>query len=322
MALPQLSPDMDFDDAANLVVEYLSEHLPLALWSVTRVENDRQTFMYMNDGNNYDITKGAGHPWEDSYCIQMVEGTTPTVAPDAQAIPEYAAAAINATTEIGAYAGSPIRDQDGGLFGAICGLDPQRKDDDPRFREASPTIGPLGQLLCLVLASDRARDRHAQELLEAQLAAETDLLTGLYNRRAWERIVVEESERYERYADPTVAMMMDLDHLKTVNDTQGHAAGDLYIQTAAKQLANSVKAGDFVARLGGDEFAILLKNCTETQAEAIAERIYANFELSKVAGSLGWAPITVVHGFPEAIAQADAAMYAAKSAKRHRQSWL
>ncbi|MDO9484876.1 MAG: GGDEF domain-containing protein, partial [Actinomycetota bacterium] len=166
------------------------------------------------------------------------------------------------------------------------------------------------------------RESAAQALLEAQLAAETDLLTGLFNRRAWERIVAEEEARYARYADPTVAMMMDLDHLKTVNDSQGHAAGDLYIQTAARELASSVKAGDFVARLGGDEFAILLKDCTEDQAEAIVQRIYANFERSNVAGSLGWAPITVVHGFPGAIAQADAAMYAAKSAKRSTHSVL
>ena len=60
MALPQLSPDMGFDDAANLVVEYLTEHVPLALWSVTRVENDRQTFLYMNEGNSYHMSKGGG----------------------------------------------------------------------------------------------------------------------------------------------------------------------------------------------------------------------------------------------------------------------
>ncbi len=321
MAVPQLSPDMDFDEAANMVVEYLTENVPLALRSVTRVENDRQTFMFMNDDNSYHMEKGGGHPWEDSYCIHMAAGTAPAIAPDAQAIPEYAAAGVNAQVEIGAYAGSPIRDQDGQLFGAICGLDPQRMDDDV-LKDAGPTIGLLGQLLSMVLASDRARDRHAQELLAAQLAAETDLLTGLFNRRAWERIVAEEEARYERYADPTVAMMMDLDHLKTVNDTQGHAAGDLYIQTAAKELASSVKSGDFVARLGGDEFAILLKDCTEDTAITIVERIYANFERSNVAGSLGWAPITVLHGFPEAIAQADAAMYAAKSAKRSTHSVL
>ena len=193
-------------------------------------------------------------------------------------------------------------------------------DDDATLKQAGPTLDLLGQLLSMVLASDRARDRHAQELMAAQLAAETDLLTGLYNRRAWERIITEEEERYQRLADPTVALMIDLDHLKAVNDAQGHAAGDLYIQTAAKELANSVKAGDFVARLGGDEFAVLLNNCTEVQAETIVERIYANFGRAQVVGSLGWAPITVVHGFPEAIAQADAAMYEAKSRKRQQRS--
>jgi len=322
MGMPQLSGAMNFDEAANIVVEYLTETVPLALWSVTRVENDRQTFLYMNNGNSYTMTKGDGHPWKDSYCVHMVAGTTPAIAPNAQAIPEYATAGVNAVAEIGAYAGSPIRDQDGQIFGAICGLDPRSMEDDAALVEAGPTIGLLGQLLSMVLASDRARDRHAQELLTAQLIAETDLLTGLYNRRAWERIVADEEARFERYADPTVAMMIDLDHLKTVNDTHGHAAGDLYIQSAANELARSVKAGDFVARLGGDEFAILLRDCTTEQAHTVVDRIYTNFERCNVAGSLGWATITVTDGFADAIVRADAAMYASKSAKRNQQSGI
>lgn len=322
MALPLVTPDMGFDEASEVVLTYLHESIPLALWSVTRIENGQQTFLYLNEDNSYRIGKGDSTVWEDTFCIHMSAGRTPAIALTPKAVPQYAAAIASTGLPIGTYAGAVIEDAKGELFGTICGFDPDQRFDDQAWSDAGPTLMLFGQLLTMVLAADRARGDAAQALFDAQLAAETDQLTGLYNRRAWERIVAEEEERYQRLADPTVAMMMDLDHLKAVNDTQGHAAGDLYIQTAARELANSVKAGDFVARLGGDEFALLLRNCTETQAEAVVERIYANFESSKIAGSLGWAPITVVHGFPEAIAQADAAMYAAKSRKRVKQSRL
>ena len=318
--LPQLTPDLSFDEASVRVLTYLQEYLPLALWSVTRVENGQQTFLYLNEDNSYRISRGSSTMWEETFCIHMSAGRTPAVALAPQSIPHYAAAMASSGLQVSTYAGAVIEDRKGELFGTICGFDPDSHIDDKAWADAGQTLMLLGQLLTMVLAADRARDAAAQALFDAQLTAETDLLTGLYNRRAWERIVAEEEERFQRFADPTVAMMMDLDHLKTVNDTQGHAAGDLYIQTAAKQLAASVKSGDFVARLGGDEFGLMLKNCSEQQAEAVVERIHANFEMSKVAGSLGWAPITVVHGFPEAIAQADAAMYAAKTAKRERQA--
>lgn len=316
MSLPAMSADIGFDAAAQLVLDYLNTNIPLALWSVTRVENGRQTFLYIDEDNGYHKPRGDSHPWEGSFCIHMAAGRAPAIAPDAQAVPAYAAAGVNATATIGTYAGAVITEPTGELFGAICGLDPSTHLDDAALNAAGPTLVLLGQLLTMVLATDRARDRAAMDLLEAQLTAETDALTGLHNRRAWERIIADEEERFHRYADPTVAAMVDLDQLKAVNDTQGHAAGDRYIQAAARALRESVKADDVVARLGGDEFAILMRQCTEQQAAIAVNRIYDHLQGSGVAGSLGWAPITVVKGFPAALAEADAAMYAAKQARR------
>lgn len=316
MSLPAMSADIGFDTAARLVLDYLNTNIPLALWSITRIENGRQTFLYIDENNGYHKPRGDSHPWEDSFCIHMAAGRAPAIAPDAQAVPAYAAAGVNATATIGTYAGAVIAEPTGELFGAICGLDPSTHLDDAALKAAGPTLVLLAQLLTMVLATDRARDRAAMDILEAQLTAETDVLTGLHNRRAWERIIADEEERFHRYADPTVAAIVDLDQLKSVNDTQGHAAGDRYIQAAARALSESVKAGDAVARLGGDEFAILMRQCTEQQAAIAVNRIYDHLQGSGVAGSLGWAPISVVKGFPAALAEADAAMYAAKRARR------
>lgn len=318
MAMPLLSADLDFDASARLVLAYLREQVPLAFWSVTRVENGRQTYLYLDEDNGYGLPEGGSHPWEDSFCIHMAAGRGPAVAPDAQAVPAYAGAKVNAAVTIGSYAGAVISEPDGALFGAICGIDPQVRADDPRLVGATPLLQLFGQLLSMVLAADRARDRAADSLLLAQLNAETDSLTGLYNRRAWDRLISEEQARFQRFADPTVAVMLDLDMLKTVNDTGGHAAGDAYIRAAGAALCRAVRDRDVPARLGGDEFGVLMRGCSEIDAVSVVTRIYAEFEAAGVAGSVGWAPITVLKGFPAALAEADAAMYAAKRERRAR----
>jgi diguanylate cyclase (GGDEF)-like protein len=315
-AMPMLTPDMSFDDASRLVLDYLATHVPMALWGVTRVENGNQTFLSLDESNGYGMQEGDFGRWEDSFCIHMVAGTAPKVAPDAQAVPLYAAAKANEDLDIGAYGGAPIVEPSGDLFGAICGIDPNRKPMGEELAQAAPLLSLLGQLLSMVLAADRARDQAAAAAFEASIAAETDSLTGLYNRRAWDRILVEEAERFARFADPTIAVVLDLDMLKSINDSQGHAVGDAYIRRAGAALSASVKSSDVVARLGGDEFAVLLRSCTEVQAVAATDRMYAALAAAGVAGSIGWAPITVLKGFPAALAEADSAMYAAKAARR------
>lgn len=314
--LPMFTADLDFATAARLVVDYLTANVPLALWSVTRVENGRQTFLYVKEQNSYHVVPGHSHPWEDSFCVHMAAGRGPAVAADAQAVPIYAAAGVNETTKIGAYAGAVIYEPQGSIFGAICGIDPENRGLDETLAQAGPLLSLLGQLLTMVVAAERIRDQAAVALLEATLAAETDALTGLYNRRAWDRLLGEEEARFRRLADPTVAAILDLDMLKSINDTQGHAAGDRYIQLAGAAVRDFTKSTDVVARLGGDEFGILMRGCTEAEAEDAVGRVYGALGDVGVAGSIGWAPITVVKGFPAALAEADAAMYAAKLARR------
>ena len=317
-SMPVLSPTMSFDEAALAVLSYLREELAMAFWSVTRIENGRQTYLYLGSDNGYGLVQGGSHPWEDSFCIHMAQGTAPTIAPDAQAVPLYHAAAVNAAVDIGSYAGAVIREPDGSLFGAICGIDPQLRTDDLTFTAAVPILALLGQLLTMVLAANRARDVAADEVAAARREAETDVLTGLANRRAWERMVALHSERFSRLGDPTVVAMIDLDMLKTVNDQQGHDAGDDYIRRAGEVLRAAVRAHDVVARLGGDEFGLLLTSCTEPDAEFFVQRLYGELDRAGVAGSVGWAPISVLRGFPAALADADAAMYSAKRERRVR----
>lgn len=313
---PVITPGMTFDDAARAVLDYLRQQVPLGFWSVTRVENGRQSYLYLDD-NVYDLPQGGSHPWEDSYCIRMVARDAPAVVPDAQSVPAYRAAAVNAAVPIGAYAGAPILEPDGSLFGAICGLDPQRQGAE--LAEIEPMLNLLSSLLNMVLAAERGQQQAQSATRRAMIEAETDALTGLLNRRGWEAAAATEQARFRRLGDPTIVVMIDLDQLKEVNDTFGHAAGDRHIIGAAKALASALRPTDVLARLGGDEFGLILPGITEAAAEGRVERLHEALDAAGVAGSVGWAPITIVSGFPSAVEAADQAMYAAKKVRRdHR----
>jgi diguanylate cyclase (GGDEF)-like protein len=158
----------------------------------------------------------------------------------------------------------------------------------------------------------------ARELEQARREADADVLTGLLNRRGWDRYLQVEEERFRRFGDPACVVVIDLDRLKVVNDTQGHEAGDRYIQRAAQVLASTVRQGDVLARLGGDEFGIVAVGATSEQASEMVLRADRAMRLSGVTGSFGFAPYSVVTGFPGAWEAADQAMYEQKRRRRAR----
>lgn len=313
--LPAITPDMSFDEASRAVLAYLREELGLGFWSVTRMVEGRQLYLEVLD-SAYGLHNGGSHAWDDSLCIHMVAGTGPMVAPDVEAVPAYAGAAVRDAIPIRSYVGVPLRNSDGSLFGALCGLDPQAQDTS--FVRHQHLVELLAGLLSVILAADRDRVALRRRVEEAELAASTDPLTGLSNRRAWERFLELEEDRHRRFGDPASVVMVDLDQLKKVNDEQGHQAGDDYIVRAGRALRQAVRQHDVAARLGGDEFALLLRGADTETARRTTSRILRAFDAAGVSGSVGHAPYTIVTGFPGALAEADAAMYAAKRRRRAR----
>jgi diguanylate cyclase (GGDEF)-like protein len=154
-------------------------------------------------------------------------------------------------------------------------------------------------------------------------AADTDYLTGLLNRRAFDLEFRRQCERARRSELPLAVATFDLDHFKQVNDHFGHAEGDRVLCAFAELLERELRAGDTLARVGGEEFAVVLFGVGLREAVAFAERI--GRELSAAAGaagpalgtSAGVAELSERTPHPAALMlAADRALYAAKTAGR------
>lgn len=108
--------------------------------------------------------------------------------------------------------------------------------------------------------------------------ATLDALTGFYNRRQLEERIKQETARAKRQKTALCAIMADIDYFKKVNDTYGHAAGDLVLKTVSKIMRSQLREYDIAARYGGEEFAILLPFTNEEEAAMVAERLRKSVE--------------------------------------------
>ena len=144
-------------------------------------------------------------------------------------------------------------------------------------RRLAPAIPPeeLPETLSRMhMIIDRALQTVATHMaVRLEHEALVDPLTGLLNRRALERDLRRERARATRYDRRFSLMVIDLDGLKKVNDTDGHLAGDLYLRALATALAGVLRSGDEAYRIGGDEFVVLLPETAEARAEVVAERV-------------------------------------------------
>lgn len=153
-----------------------------------------------------------------------------------------------------------------------------------------------------------------------------DSLTGVLNRRAFERFGNQEFDRARRYGFPMSLALFDLDHFKSVNDQLGHPAGDRLLQVFASYLQTATRQSDMVARIGGDEFALLMSHTDGAGSFVLTQRLRDAVELHLrevlppmdpmpgVSAGLIIYPDPKVDSFEDLVAAADEALYRAKRA--------
>jgi len=198
----------------------------------------------------------------------------------------------------------PLYERNGDAMGFIWA-------DDPEDRLV-PSAERLQALR--VFANQATTALYAAEQFEQmRFLADHDPLTNLLNRRSFVQHLDAEVARSRRYTRPLALVIFDLDELKTVNDTQGHAAGDEVLKRVGKRLRATLRNGDNAFRIGGDEFAVILPEADERDAQAAAQRIADELQLPASFG------VAICEQDCEAgvlLREADDAMYRMKRSRR------
>ncbi|MGH9282288.1 MAG: diguanylate cyclase [Acidimicrobiales bacterium] len=266
------------------MAEDAAEHVPGLSWVIART-----------DGDDLAVVCGAG----DEAGLEVGDRIRPDPAKDVVI---------------------PIELPDGTTYGALCGLG--GTGPAAQFPELA-RVQRMGDLLTAVAAAEweteaqAARaDAEAKRARQIEEEALLDALTGLHNRRAWDRALESEERRQRRYGGTAAVIVIDLDELKAINDSQGHLHGDLLLQLVGRVIQDTSRESDIVARTGGDEFAVLAINCEEPQLRILISRLRTALEKEGVSASVGGAGRRPTSGMSEAWAEADDVMFSEKQRRK------
>jgi len=197
---------------------------------------------------------------------------------------------------------------------------------DKRFKEESDKhMSNIRQDLERMKKNIFSAKKHSKHLEEELLK---DPLTGAFNRRAYDRFIRQEFNRYLRYGTVFSVILFDVDHFKLINDTYGHAVGDKCLLEIIDRVKPVLRETDFLARYGGEEFVILLPETDSTSAAKVAEKLRSVVENIEFLHRKETVRITISLGVTEAVpgdknhqevfSRMDKAMYTAKNAGRNR----
>jgi diguanylate cyclase (GGDEF)-like protein len=211
------------------------------------------------------------------------------------------------------------------ILTALCGAQQQGMlADAPWLPDAAIAVGAFEAIVLSIGLSDRALTiRHDRD--RARQLADADPLTGVLNRRAWTEAALGRLE--EGLARPIALLFLDLDHFKTLNDRNGHAAGDRALVAVAAALRDELRPSDLLGRFGGEEFVALLQGVDKENAVQVATRlcrrihrldVHVSPQGELLTVSIGVAMRTPADTLQSLTERADAAMYAAKLAGRNQ----
>jgi diguanylate cyclase (GGDEF)-like protein len=305
LSLLDTEPDERFDRITRLAQRVFGASMA----TFTLIDADRQWF------KSEVGAAGKEDPRDVSFCSHAILEPDTTVVEDARHDKRFHDnPLVTGDPNIRFYAGHPVTGPGGEVLGTLCVL-----DDKPRLRDEFD-VEALAEFAAMVEA----------EVASFSLAI-GDELTGLQNRRGFEMLGERLIAAARRLDLPLSVIYADLDNMKPINDTYGHESGDQALREVGEILNSTLRASDLVARLGGDEFCALLIGAAAEAAPTLISRVEGtlaarNTEAArpwKLSLSLGVAesPAGEERALWDVVAEADAAMFAAKRAKKaQRQS--
>ena len=294
-------PETEFDLITGLMRSIFA--VPMA--AMTLVDSDRQ---WLKSRQGIDVEET---PRSHSFCDQTIRQHEVLRVVDARQDPRFRENPfVTGEPYIRSYMGAPLTTPDGYNIGTICVMDTIPRE-----------YGPVD---CEVLAN---LARLVMSQMELRLIADEDPQTGACTRRAFFGVLRQALER-ARHGDPEGSVLVfDLDHFRTLNESCGHAFGDVVLNTVARSVSRMIRRGDRFGRLGGEEFGIFLRGIGLDAALQTAERLRAAIEDTRFPGhpdvrvtaSFGIMPCSSDFNSGEAWAlEAERLMQTAKAAGRNR----
>ncbi len=304
---PRLAPWAGFALAADAAVQHLHAQLGMDLWLVTHLEGDEAVVVASAGSWDALMPPGTRVPWSAAFCSLMVGRAGPVCAPDVLDVPAYVPLAAGVFSRVRSYLGVPLEGDDRELFGTLSAVSGTAQP--ATLSSSMPVAQLVGRMLSTIVTREQVASARSADAAAAYALAQQDQLTGLCNRRGWVRALEHEQGRSSRYGSAASVLVLDLDDLKRVNDTGGHAAGDELIALCAEVLRMTSRPGDTVARTGGDEFAVLAVECDDGALHALAARVREQLHAAGVRASSGGATRRPGEQFSETWKRADAQMY-------------
>ncbi|HBL03867.1 MAG TPA: diguanylate cyclase [Aeromonas salmonicida] len=324
----QVTAARDLESLTRPLLEMLETVTGLESTYLTQIdlEQSAQHILYARNSAALQIPEGGSVDWSDTLCRRALDEGRLYAADVADRWGDSAAARAMG---IRTYMSSPVRTSSGSLYGTLCGASAEHK---PLVTGSEHLIAFFARLIAEHVEREQLLQQLQQANNELSRQALSDPLTGLPNRRALMLELHRLFSLLKRTGHPLLISFIDLDGFKAINDTHGHDAGDLLLQTMAQQLAGALRSGDLLARVGGDEFVAVGmgplsgEETVEIAVHSFQRRLFAQSQVqlplaSQVLNYPG-ASVGVVAVDPasisidDALRQADACMYAVKRQRR------